>query len=67
MQYFQVVEFTMSSSRPPRDLVTAVGLLVEAANYLQRGIADDVKRESGLPGTWFETLVRPAARALHRG
>ncbi len=44
-----------------RDLVTAVGLLVEAANYLQRGIAEDVERKTGLPGTWFETLVR-----LHR-
>jgi DNA-binding MarR family transcriptional regulator len=51
----------MSPSRTRRDLVTAVGLLVEAANYLQRGIADDLERETGLPGTWFETLVR-----LHR-
>jgi DNA-binding MarR family transcriptional regulator len=51
----------MSSSRPQRDLVTTVGLLVEAANYLQRGIAEDVERETGLPGTRFETLVR-----LHR-
>ena len=49
------------SSLPRRDLVTTVGLLVEAANYLQRGIADDLERETGLPGTWFETLVR-----LHR-
>lgn len=44
-----------------RDLITAVGLLLEAANYLQRGIADDLQREVGLPGPWFETLVR-----LHR-
>jgi len=51
----------MSSSRPERDLVTTVGLLVESASYLQRGIADDLERETGLPGTWFETLVR-----LHR-
>jgi DNA-binding MarR family transcriptional regulator len=51
----------MSSKAPQRDLVTAVGLLVEAANYLQRGIAHDLECETGLPGTWFETLVR-----LHR-
>jgi DNA-binding MarR family transcriptional regulator len=51
----------MNTSRGPRDLVTAVGLLVEAANYLQRAIAEDVERETGLPGPWFETLVR-----LHR-
>jgi DNA-binding MarR family transcriptional regulator len=49
------------SPRSQRDLVTTVGLLVEAANYLQRGIADDLERETGLPGPWFETLVR-----LHR-
>jgi DNA-binding MarR family transcriptional regulator len=49
------------SSRPQRDLVTAVGLLLEAANYVQRSISDDLERETGLPGTWFETLVR-----LHR-
>jgi DNA-binding MarR family transcriptional regulator len=49
------------SSRPRRDLVTAVGLLFEAANYVQRSISDDLERETGLPGTWFETLVR-----LHR-
>jgi DNA-binding MarR family transcriptional regulator len=36
-------------------------LFDEAANYLQRGIAADVERETGLPGTWFEILVR-----LHR-
>ena len=51
----------MTSARPARDLVTAVGLLVEAANYVQRSIADDLERRTGLPGTWFETLVR-----LHR-
>jgi DNA-binding MarR family transcriptional regulator len=50
------------SPQPQRDLVTAVGLLFEAANYLQRSISDDLERETGLPGTWFETLVR-----LHRG
>jgi DNA-binding MarR family transcriptional regulator len=49
------------SLRPSRDLVTAVGLLVEASNYLQRAIADDLERDTGLPGPWFETLVR-----LHR-
>lgn len=49
------------SRRPSRDLVTAVGLLVEASNYVQRAIADDLERDTGLPGPWFETLVR-----LHR-
>lgn len=43
---------------PQRDLVTSVGLIVEAANYLQRRIAEDVEQATGLPGTWFETLVR---------
>ncbi len=41
-----------------RDLITAVGLLLEAASYLQRAIWADVERQAGLPGTWFETLVR---------
>jgi len=45
-------------TRSNRDLVTAVGLLFEAASYLQRGIAADVERQTGLPGHWFETLVR---------
>jgi DNA-binding MarR family transcriptional regulator len=49
------------SPQPQRDLITSVGLLFEAANYLQSGISDDLERETGLPGTWFETLVR-----LHR-
>jgi len=41
-----------------RDLMSAVGLLFEAASYLQRGIAADVERQTGLPGHWFETLAR---------
>jgi DNA-binding MarR family transcriptional regulator len=41
-----------------RDLITAVGLLLEAASYLQRAIWADVECQTGLPGTWFETLVR---------
>jgi DNA-binding MarR family transcriptional regulator len=51
----------VSFPRQQRDLVTTVGLLVEAASYLQRGIAADIEDETGLPGMWFETLVR-----LHR-
>jgi len=38
--------------------MSAVGLLFEAASYLQRGIAADVERQTGLPGHWFETLAR---------
>jgi MarR family transcriptional regulator, 2-MHQ and catechol-resistance regulon repressor len=46
---------------PQRDLVTATGLLFEAAAYAHRAISDDVERATGLPGTWFEVLLR-----LHR-
>jgi DNA-binding MarR family transcriptional regulator len=36
-------------------------LLIEAANYLQRGIHADVERATGIPGAWLEVLLR-----LHR-
>ena len=48
-------------TRRSRDLVTAAGLLIEAANYLQRGIHADVERATRLPGPWLEVLLR-----LHR-
>jgi DNA-binding MarR family transcriptional regulator len=47
--------------KPPRDLTTAAGLLIEAANYLQRGMHADVEHATGLPGAWLEVLLR-----LHR-
>lgn len=40
-----------------RDLITAVGLLLEAAGCLQRAIWADVERQTGLPVPWFETLA----------
>ncbi|MDA8270161.1 MAG: MarR family winged helix-turn-helix transcriptional regulator [Actinomycetota bacterium] len=43
-----------------RDLLSAAGLLFEAANYLQRGLAADIEAETGLSQPWFETLVRLA-------
>lgn len=46
------------NSRRPRDLVTASGLLFEAAGYTQRSIADDVEYATGLPGPWLEVLLR---------
>lgn len=48
-------------TRRSRDLVTPAGLLIEAANYLQRGIHADVERATGLAGPWLEVLLR-----LHR-
>ena len=45
-------------AHPDRDLISAVGLLLEAANYLERAVAADVQNRTGLPGPWFETLVR---------
>ena len=44
-----------------RDLTMTSGLLIEAANYLQRGLHDDVERATGLSGAWLEVLLR-----LHR-
>ena len=41
-----------------RDLVTEAGLLFEAASYLQRGIEADIELRTGLPGPWFETVIR---------
>jgi DNA-binding MarR family transcriptional regulator len=41
-----------------RDLVTATGLLFEAAAYTHRGLSEDVERATGLPGTWLEVLLR---------
>ena len=38
--------------------LSAAGLLFEAANYLQRGLATDVEAETGLCQLWLETLVR---------
>ena len=49
------------ATRRSRDLITASGLLIEAANYLQRGIHADVERATGIPGPWLEVLLR-----LHR-
>jgi len=46
------------NSRRHRDLVTASGLLFEAAGYTQRNIADDVEHATGLPGSWLEVLLR---------
>jgi DNA-binding MarR family transcriptional regulator len=45
------------NANSPRDLVTASGLLFEAARYTQRRISDDVERATGLPGTWLEVLL----------
>jgi DNA-binding MarR family transcriptional regulator len=49
------------ATRRSRDLTTAAGLVIEAANYLQRGIHADVERATGIPGPWLEVLLR-----LHR-
>jgi DNA-binding MarR family transcriptional regulator len=48
-------------SRPRRDLFTTLGLLFEASSCVQRGVEADVHAATGLPGPWFETLLR-----LHR-
>lgn len=45
-------------TRRPHDLTTAAGLVIEAANYLQRGIHSDVERATGIPGAWLEVLLR---------
>ena len=50
----------MPARRPP-DLSTVGGLLIEAANYLQRGMHEDVERATGLSGPELEVLLR-----LHR-
>lgn len=49
------------ATRRSRDTTTAAGLLIEAANYLQRGIHADVEHATGIPGPWLEVLLR-----LHR-
>lgn len=41
-----------------RDLITSMGLLFESATYLQRSISGEVELRTGLPGPWFETLLR---------
>jgi DNA-binding MarR family transcriptional regulator len=46
------------NANPERDLVTASGLLFEAAMYTQRRVFDDVERVTGLPGIWLEILLR---------
>lgn len=43
------------------DVVTASGLLFEAASYTHRRISNDVEFATGLPGPWLEVLLR-----LHR-
>jgi excisionase family DNA binding protein len=48
-------------ARRARDLTTVSGLLIEAANYLQRGMHEDVERATGLSGPQLEVLLR-----LHR-
>ena len=48
-------------ARRSRDLTTASGLLIEAANYLQRGFHADVERATGIGGACLEVLLR-----LHR-
>jgi DNA-binding MarR family transcriptional regulator len=46
------------ASRPTRDLFTTLGLLFEASSCIQRGIESDLESATGLPGPWFETLLR---------
>ena len=46
------------SSTTHEELITTVGLVFEAANNLRRGVTGDLERETGLPGSWFETLLR---------
>jgi hypothetical protein len=41
-----------------RDLFTTLGLLFEASATIQRGIEADIEGATGLPGPWFETLLR---------
>jgi DNA-binding MarR family transcriptional regulator len=41
-----------------RDLFTTLGLLFEASSTVQRGIEADIEGATGLPGPWFETLLR---------
>lgn len=41
-----------------RDLFTTLGLLFEASATVQRGIESDIELATGLPGPWFETLLR---------
>lgn len=46
------------TTRPPDDLVTALGLLFEASSYVRRNISADLERDAGLDATWFEVLTR---------
>jgi MarR family 2-MHQ and catechol resistance regulon transcriptional repressor len=41
-----------------RDLFTTLGLLFEASATIQRGVEADIEGATGLPGPWFETLLR---------
>ncbi len=39
-------------------LFDRIGLLMEAASYLQRNLYRGLEEATGLPGPWFETMVR---------
>lgn len=40
------------------ELFDRIGLFLEAASYLQRNLYSGLEAATGLPGAWFETMVR---------
>jgi len=48
----------MSSTATDHDLISTVGLLMEATNCLEKQLGASLEEQLGLPHSWFEVMVR---------
>ncbi len=57
MQLFHLV-YCLVVTNFDTELFDRIGLFLEAASYLQRNFYQGLESATGLPGPWFETMVR---------